>query len=192
MSPAMSPLPRTTTPSVVVRDLAGAIRPAGEFVLRYGLAVVILWIAALKFTAAEAAAIQPLAANSPLLGWVYGVMSLQAFSNVLGVLELAIGLLLASGPFAPRLGALGAALGVPMFLTTLSFLATTPGMFEPALGGFPAPSAGGAFLLKDFVLLGGVLTLLAIDLGRHREGRVRTSRPENQPYEAAPPARFCP
>jgi uncharacterized membrane protein YkgB len=44
-----------------------------------------------------------------------------------------------------------------MFLTTLSFLVTTPG-WEPSLGGFPALSAmPGQFLLKDVVLLGAAL-----------------------------------
>jgi uncharacterized membrane protein YkgB len=42
-----------------------------------------------------------------------------------------------------------------MFLTTLSFLVTTPGVWEPSLGGFPALSAvPGQFLIKDLALLG--------------------------------------
>ena len=42
-----------------------------------------------------------------------------------------------------------------MFLTTLSFLVTTQGVWEPSLGGFPALSAiPGQFLIKDLALLG--------------------------------------
>ena len=42
-----------------------------------------------------------------------------------------------------------------MFLTTLSFLGTTPGVWETSLGGFPALSAiPGQFLIKDLALLG--------------------------------------
>jgi reactive chlorine resistance protein C len=42
-----------------------------------------------------------------------------------------------------------------MFLTTLSFLFSTPG-WEPSLGGFPALSGSVVqFLIKDVVLLGG-------------------------------------
>jgi len=42
-----------------------------------------------------------------------------------------------------------------MFLTTLSFLVTTPGVWEPSAGGFPAISAlPGQFLIKDLALLG--------------------------------------
>ena len=41
------------------------------------------------------------------------------------------------------------------FLTTLSFLATTPGVWEPSAGGFPALSGKpGQFLIKDLALLG--------------------------------------
>jgi uncharacterized membrane protein YkgB len=44
-----------------------------------------------------------------------------------------------------------------MFLTTLSFLLSSPG-WEPSLGGFPALSAmPGQFLLKDVVLLAAAL-----------------------------------
>jgi uncharacterized membrane protein YkgB len=42
-----------------------------------------------------------------------------------------------------------------MFLTTLSFLATTPGVWEPSAGGCPALSGKpGQFLIKDLALLG--------------------------------------
>ena len=124
--------------------LTASIQTTGALVLRYGLVLVILWIGALKFTAAEAAAIQPLVSNSPVLGWTYGFLSAQAFFSVLGVVEIVIGLLISFGPASPRAGAAG--------------------MFEPALGGFPAPSAGGAFILKDVVLLGGALSLLGAAL----------------------------
>jgi uncharacterized membrane protein YkgB len=52
---------------------------------------------------------------------------------------------------------MGSAVAVLMFLTTLSFLFSTPG-WEPSLGGFPALSgAVGQFLLKDVVLLGAAI-----------------------------------
>src|SRR6516165_4101548 len=55
----------------------------------------------------------------------------------------------------------GSALAVGMFLTTLSFLVTTPGVWEPSAGGFPALSAvPGQFLIKDLALLGIALWTL--------------------------------
>jgi uncharacterized membrane protein YkgB len=54
----------------------------------------------------------------------------------------------------------GSAIAIGLFLTTLSFLFTTPGIGDVAAGGFPALSPTGQFLLKDVVLLGAsVLTL---------------------------------
>ena len=66
-----------------------------------------------------------------------------------------LALVIATRPFWPRASAVGSVLAVGMFLTTLSFLVTTPGVWEPSLGGFPALSAiPGQFLIKDLALLG--------------------------------------
>jgi uncharacterized membrane protein YkgB len=88
-------------------------------------------------------------------------MSVRGFSAVLGVVEVAIAILIAVRPYSSRATALGSALAVGMFLTTLSFLLTTPGVWEPSAGGFPALSAiPGQFLIKDLALLGIALWTL--------------------------------
>ncbi len=56
--------------------------------LRYGLALIFLWIGAMKFTAYEAQGIRPLAENSPLMSWLLAARGVQAFSNLLGVVEM--------------------------------------------------------------------------------------------------------
>ena len=92
-------------------------------------------------------------------------MSVGGFSSLLGVVEIAIGVLIALRPVWPLGSAVGSGLAVGMFLTTLSFLVTTPG-WEPSLGGFPALSAmPGQFLLKDVVLLGVALFTAGEALG---------------------------
>ena len=75
--------------------------------------------------------------------------------------------------WSARVAALGSAMAVVMFLTTLSFLFSTPG-WEPSLGGFPALSAvPGQFLLKDVVLLGAAVWSLgeALSVGSRRQSR---------------------
>jgi uncharacterized membrane protein YkgB len=136
-------------------SLSARVEAVGPALARYGLVVVVGWIGLMKFTAYEAEEIRPFVANSPLMSWVYGFVSVQGFSVVLGVVEVAIAVLIALRPFSPRASALGSAMAVGMFLTTLSFLVTTPGVWEPSLGGFPALSAvPGQFLIKDLALLG--------------------------------------
>ena len=121
---------------------------------RYGLVVVIGWIGALKFANFEANQIQPLVANSPFMGWLYNVMPVYTFSALLGVLEVSCAVLLAIKPFAPKLSIIGSLIAIVLFISTVSFLFTTPGVGEPKGGGFPAISLLGEFLLKDIPLLG--------------------------------------
>ncbi|HEV3006591.1 MAG TPA: DUF417 family protein [Pirellulales bacterium] len=137
------------------------VEAAGRELARYGLVVVVAWIGLMKFTAYEAEGIRPFVTNSPLMSWVYGLMSVRGFSAVLGVVEVGIALLIAARPFWPRASVVGSVLAVGMFLTTLSFLVTTPGVWEPSLGGFPALSAiPGQFLIKDLALVGISLSSL--------------------------------
>ena len=137
------------------RAMSSQVEAVGRELTRYGLVVVVGWIGFMKFTAYEAEGIRPFVANSPLMSWVYRLMSVRGFSTVLGVVEVAVALLIAARPLLPRVSAFGSALAVGMFLTVLSFLVTTPGVWEPSLGGFPALSAvPGQFLIKDVALLG--------------------------------------
>jgi reactive chlorine resistance protein C len=149
--------------------MSSRVEAVGRELARYGLVVVVAWIGLMKFTTYEAEGIRPLVANSPLMSWVYGPMSVRGFSAMLGVVEVAIAILIATRPFSPRASALGSALAIGMFLTTLSFLLTTPGVWEASLGGFPAITAlPGQFLLKDIVLLGAALWTLGESLARQR------------------------
>jgi uncharacterized membrane protein YkgB len=147
------------------------LQAAGRFLLRYGLVLILLWIGAMKFTLYEAEGIKPLVETSPLMSWLYRFLSLQSVSYLLGVTEIAIAVMIALRPVAPRLCALGSALAIPMFLTTLSFLFSLPG-WEASLGGFPALSGSGGFLLKDILLLGVAVwslgeSLSAVENTRH-------------------------
>jgi uncharacterized membrane protein YkgB len=145
------------------------LQTVGGAVIRYGLAGVIGWIGLMKFTAVEAEAIRPLAAHSPLMAWASAALGVRPFSNLVGVAEVTIAVLIALRPVAARASALGSALAVGMFATTLSFLLTTPGVWEASLGGFPAISVlPGQFLLKDVVLLGAALWSLGESLAQRR------------------------
>ena len=138
------------------------VRSIGSGLTRFGLVAVFVWIGAMKFTGYEAAGIQPLVANSPLMSWLYNIFSVQGFSNALGVLEITIGLMIAARFFSPKIAAAGSALAAVLFLGTLSFMISTPPVWEATLGGFPALSvAPGQFLLKDLPLLGAAIWTLA-------------------------------
>ena len=134
--------------------LGKTLENVGESIIRYGLVIILLWVGALKFTAYEAEGIQGLIANSPFMSWMFSVMSVQAASMLIGTVEIIAGLMIATRPFAPKISAVGSIIAIGIFLITLHFLLTTPGVWQPGYG-FPFPSPmPGQFIAKDLALLG--------------------------------------
>lgn len=147
---------RTEARAAAADRTAYVLMRSSGIVLRYGLVLLVLWFGLFKFTPTEAQAIQPLVANSPLLSWLYAVTDARGASRVIGFAEIAIALLIATRSFSPRAAAAGSIGAVIMFLTTLSFLFTTPGSWG-RVDGFPVPTGAGGFLIKDLLLLGAAL-----------------------------------
>lgn len=161
----------------------------GTHLMRLAIAVVFLWIGALKFAPYEADSITPFVATSPFMSFFYehpedykahltheGELNAEKrvwqtanntyiFSNGLGVVEILIGLLVLSNPISRRAGLLGGALAFGTPLVTLTFLLTTPEAWVPDLGdgehGFPFLSGAGRLVLKDLLMLAGALPVMA-------------------------------
>jgi uncharacterized membrane protein YkgB len=123
--------------------------------VRYGLVAILVFYGFFKFSAVEAEAIKPLIENSPLLSWIYGLMDARTAAKVIGVTEIVIAALIALRFWSTGACLFGSLLACGMFLTTLSFLVTTPGIWiRVADFPLPVPDATAAFILKDFFLLG--------------------------------------
>ena len=167
----------------------GKLDRLGIPLMREAIAIVFLWIGALKFVPYEADSITPFVANSPVMSFFYehpqeykahltheGELNADkrawqtanntyGFSTGLGVVEILIGLLVLSNPLSRRTGLLGGALAFATPLVTLSFLVTTPEAWVAALGdgqhGFPYLSGAGRLVLKDVLMLAGALPVVA-------------------------------
>lgn len=134
------------------------LEAAGGAILRYGLAAILIYYGAFKFHPLEAEAVRPLVSESPLMGWMYALLSVQGVSNLIGITELVVAALLLARPWSPRGGVLGGIGAIVIFLTTLSFLVTTPGAWATVPGWpVPMPGAAGSFLVKDLFLLGAAV-----------------------------------
>ncbi len=176
----------------VLRILGMIANPVSQRIgiaaLRISIAIVFLWIGALKFVPYEADSITPFVANSPVMSFFYKhpedyeahltregelkpadrawetANNTYAFSYGLGTVELIIGVLVAAGLVSVRLGFAGAVMAFLTPFVTLSFLVTTPEAWVPALGdaqhGFPYLSGAGRLVLKDTVILAGGWLLL--------------------------------
>lgn len=161
----------------------------GIAAMRIAIAIVFLWIGALKFVPYEADSIMPFVANSPVMSFFYkhptqyaahltheGELkpterawqtgnNTYAFSTGLGVVEISIGLLTLVGLVSRRRGLPGATLAFLTSFITLSFLVTTPEAWVPALGDaehcFPYLPVAGRLVLKDVLLFAGGMLLMA-------------------------------
>jgi uncharacterized membrane protein YkgB len=93
--------------------------------------------------------------NSPLMSWIYDYASVTTVARALGTVEIVAAVLIAVAPRWPKASVVGSALAIVLFLGTVSFLFTTPGLIANHAGGIPVLTAQpGQFLLKDVVLLG--------------------------------------
>ena len=134
----------------------------GFLVALAGVVLTLLWIGVFKFTPTEAAAIKPLVASHPLMSWLYGPLSEQNVSNLIGVVEIVIAIGLVVGLWQPRIGYWCSMAAIVTFLATLSFLLTLTGVWK-IVDGVPVTEF---FLFKDLVFLGVVL---------HYQHRIRAS-----------------
>lgn len=133
-----------------VQESKNLLSRIGYYISLFGAALILLWIGIFKFTPTEASAIKPLVENHFLTFFVYKIISVQAVSNLIGVIEIIIALLLI---FSAKFAVLKKYAGIGMivtFLVTLSYLFTTPGMWK-IVDGVPVTDF---FILKDLMLLG--------------------------------------
>lgn len=134
----------------------------GQLLGRYGLVVVLAWIGVGKYVKMES---RVLIQHSPVMSWLYDLFSVTFVARALGTMEIVAAVLIALRPWWPRGSAAGSALAVVLFLGTLSFLFTTPGVVAFHAHGIPVLSAlPGQFLLKDLVLLAVALWTLGDSL----------------------------
>jgi uncharacterized membrane protein YkgB len=157
---------------------------------RLGLIVVLVWIGSLKIYRYEADGIVPFVANSPFMSFFYAHPAPEyrqhmnregdpapanrawhesnhtyPFAIGLGTVIVSFGLMLALHRWLPQVAAVGGFLVFGMSLVTLSFLITTPEAWVPDLGspehGFPLLSGAGRLVVKDAIMLGAALVVMA-------------------------------
>ena len=167
----------------------------GIAVTRLGIIIVLFWIGGLKAFDYEAESIVPFVANSRLMSFLLADPGAYAayknaegtlvpanhewhernhtytFAQGLGTVIVILGLLLCLHPWAPQVAALGGFLVFGMSFVTLSFLVTTPEAWVPALGGpnhgFPFLSGAGRLVIKDLIMMGAALVVMADSAKTH-------------------------
>ena len=149
--------PGSSTQALLARSRLLRLQAIATGILRYGLVLLLVLWGGFKFAAFEAEGIRPLVANSPFLSWTYSLFSVRTVSGLIGTFEIGTGLVIAARAWAPRASGFASLAAVALFVVTLSFLATTPGVLAPS-------NPAGGFLMKDPLLLGAALFTAAESL----------------------------
>jgi uncharacterized membrane protein YkgB len=143
---------------------AGSYRMLG--ILRWVMVIIFVAFGIQKFTLQSAHGIALYISNSPFVSWL-SIFGIRGEADLLGVIELTIGTLLAIGAFSPIVSAIGALMGVGTFVITWSFFFTTPGVVTWSFSSDPiAWNLAGEFLFKDIVLLSVCLVLFLASVPR--------------------------
>ncbi|GLV56009.1 hypothetical protein KDH_28530 [Dictyobacter sp. S3.2.2.5] len=132
-----------------MKSVFSFIERIAPYFLRFSLALVLLWIGALKF-------VDP----TPIRMLLHASLPFLAFNSfvyVLGALEIIAAFLLFAGVWLRYVGLLC----LILFAGTLFIFLTTPGVT-----GFPALNLAGQFLLKDVVLAAAATSIAAMDAAR--------------------------
>ena len=122
---------------------------------------VLLWIGIFKFTPGEAAAIKNYVSHSFLMNWMYSIFSAQQVSNIIGVFEIITRISLIASFWNQRIGLIAGILTLIIFITTLSFLITTPGIWR-IIEGVPVTDF---FVFKDLAFLAIALLVIGKNIG---------------------------
>ena len=126
-----------------------------------GVSLLLLWLGVYKFTPTEAKLIEPLIVNHPLLSWVYQLFSVQTVSNLIGSVEIIVGLGLLLGFKNAKVGLISGLAAVGIFVVTLSFILTTPDTWKVSDGVLITSF----FLLKDWVFLAVAIMVVETNRG---------------------------
>ncbi|EGU47102.1 putative membrane protein [Vibrio orientalis CIP 102891 = ATCC 33934] len=115
----------------------------------FGVSLVLAWIGIYKFTPTEAKLIQPLVENHFAMGWLYNIISVQAVSNIIGATEIVVAIGLIIGIKNKKVAYFSGIAATIIFVTTLSFLLTTPNTWKVSDGVLVT----NFFLIKDILFL---------------------------------------
>ncbi len=136
--------------------ISKTFKSLGQFILRYALAIVFIWLGLMKLKNSEADYLKDVLSNSALFSWLLKYITPYAFSQLVAYLQMLIGIMIAAKPVARKLSFAGGVLAsVVLFLSVTTLFTSSYVWLAPY--GFPELSKLGQSILKDVVLLGAAM-----------------------------------
>jgi len=133
--------------------VAKTFKTLGQFIFRYGLGLVFIWMGVLKFKNSEADYLKEILQNSSLFSWMLKYVTAYTFTLIVAYLQIGIGLLIVLKPVSRKLSMIGGLLALVVLGLSVLTLFTSGYVWQTGYG-FPELSKVGQSILKDVILLG--------------------------------------
>ncbi len=122
------------------------------FLLRYGLAIVLIWLGVTKLRNFEQDNIRHLVENSALLTWMFKYVATSTIVMIIAYGQIVCGVMIALKQLSDKLAFWGSLFIVIGCIISISFIFTSDMVWHPSFR-FPELSKIGQSIVKDIILL---------------------------------------
>ena len=124
-----------------------------QFLFRYGLGIILIWIGIMKFRNAEALYLEQAMSQTFLFKWMLKYITVYSFSLIIAWIQIFAGLMLMLKPVSSKIATWGGVLAMVIFLAGILVFLTSGIVWQTGYG-FPELSRAGHSFFKDFILFG--------------------------------------
>lgn len=125
----------------------------GQFLFRYGLGIMLIWIGIMKFRNAEAIHLEQAMSQTILFNWLLKYITIYTLSLIIAWVQIFAGLMIMLKPVSAKTSTWGGVLAMIVFLSGILVFLTSGIVWQSGYG-FPELSRAGHSFIKDFVLFG--------------------------------------
>lgn len=122
------------------------------FLLRYGLAIVLIWLGITKLRNFEQDNIRHLIENSALLTWMFKYVATSTVISIIAYGQIVCGVMIGLKPLSDKVAFWGSLIIVIGCIVSVSFVFSSDMVWHPSFR-FPELSKIGQSIVKDIILL---------------------------------------
>ena len=122
------------------------------FLLRYGLAIVLIWLGVTKLRSSEQESIRHLIENSALLTWMFRYVATSVVVSIIAYGQIVCGVMIGLKNLSDKAAFWGSVIIVIGCIVSVSFIFTSDMVWHPSFR-FPDLSKAGQSIIKDLILL---------------------------------------
>lgn len=126
---------------------------SGQFLFRYALGIILIWIGIMKFRNSEAVHLEQAMSQTFLFNWVLKYITNYTFSMIIAWVQIFAGLMIMLKAASAKISVWGGIMAMIIFFAGILVFFTSGIVWQSGYG-FPELSRAGHSFIKDFILFG--------------------------------------